>query len=138
MKEIIQIIIGLSGGLIVGGGLAAFFTALGITSRLISMGNGKPHMGIYKGCIFIGAVLSSLAYALDFKIPIGKYTLPIIGIFMGIFVGIIASALAEMLDALPLVANFAGIGQYIYVIIFAILIGKIAGALIYWVFPGFY
>ncbi|MFO7154903.1 MAG: stage V sporulation protein AB [Caldicoprobacter oshimai] len=135
---LLEVLIGLAGGLVVGGGLSTLFIALGIAPRLVSLSGKKKHMFLVKLSILAGAFLSSLVYVMDLRFSIGKFALPVIALFMGIFVGMLASALAEVLDVLYIVASYAGIIKFIYILVFAIIIGKIAGSLIYWLLPGFY
>jgi len=131
-------ILGFSGGLIVGGALAAFLTALGVVTRLIEMVKTKKYLTVYKFSILAGTIVSTLFYTLPIKINTKGYILVFVGLFMGIFVGMVASALAEVLNVIPLIADTLGAPKWIYVIIFAMLLGKIVGSLVYWIAPGFY
>lgn len=131
-------ILGFSGGLIVGGALAAFLTALGVVTRLIEMVKTKKYLTVYKFSILAGTIVSTLFYTLPIKINTKGYILVFVGLFMGIFVGMVASALAEVLNVIPLIADTLGAPKWIYVIIFAMLLGKIVGSLVYWIAPRFY
>jgi len=138
MIYIALIMVGFAGGLVVGGAVAAFFTALGVVTRIVEIGKTKRYLYLYKISILAGTVTSALLYFFSFKVKGSSYILIFIGLFMGIFVGMIASALAEVLDVIPLIASSLNIGKWIYIIIFSIIIGKIVGSLIYWIVPGFY
>lgn len=131
-------IIGFSGGLVVGGALAAFLTVLGVITRLIEITKTKRYLTIYKFAILSGTIVSTLSYNLSIKVNGSGYILILVGLFMGIFVGMVASALAEVLNVMPLFADVLGGAKWVYVIIFAMIIGKIIGSLIYWIVPGLY
>lgn len=131
-------IIGFSGGLVVGGALAAFLTVLGVITRLIEITKTKRYLTIYKFAILSGTIVSTLSYNLSIKVNGSGYILILVGLFMGIFVGMVASALAEVLNVMPLFVDVLGGAKWVYVIIFAMIIGKIIGSLIYWIVPGFY
>jgi len=131
-------IIGFSGGLVVGGALAAFLTVLGVVTRLIEMVKAKRYLTVYKFSILSGVIVSTLLYIIPIKIDTSGYILVFAGLFMGIFIGMVASALAEVLNVIPLIADTLGATKWVYVIIFAMILGKIIGSLVYWVVPGFY
>lgn len=133
-----EVLVGLVGGLVVGGGISMLFIVLGIAPRLVFLSGQKKRMFLIKLPILVGAFLSSVVDMLNLRLPVGRFVLPFIAVFMGVFVGILASALAEVLDVVYIVASYAGIIKFIYILIFAIIIGKIAGSLIYWLIPGFY
>jgi len=133
-----EALIGLAGGLVVGGGLSTLFITLKIAPRLVILSGKRKHVLLVKLSILAGAFLSSLVYVMDLRLSIGKFALPIIAIFMGAFVGMLASALAEVLDVLYIVASYAGIIKFIYILVFSIIMGKITGSVIYWLAPGFY
>ncbi len=135
---LLEVLIGLAGGLVVGGGLSMLFIALGIAPRLVILSGKKKCMLVAKLSILAGAFSSSLVYVMDLRFSIGKFALPVMAVFMGIFVGMLASALAEVLDVLYITASYAGIIKFIYILVFSIIIGKIAGSLFYWLAPGFY
>lgn len=135
---LLEVLIGLAGGLVVGGGLSMLFITLGIVPRLTILSGLKKRMVIVKLSVLTGAFFSSLIYTMDLRFPVGKFVLPIIAVFMGVFVGMLASALAEVLDVLYIIASYSGIIKFIYILVFSIIIGKIAGSLFYWLTPGFY
>ena len=137
MRYFIAGITGFSGGLVVGGGIVAFFTILGIITHIINLGATSQYYRLYQISIILGALISTLIYFFDIKISINKYVLVVLGLFMGIFIGIIASALAEMLDVISVIADRLKMLKYIYVGIFAIMLGKVFGSIIYWIVPDF-
>ena len=61
----------------------------------------------------------------------------VIGIFAGIFVGCLSIALSEVLDGLPIFARRVRLKMGVSITVFAVAIGKVAGAIVYFI-NGFY
>lgn len=139
MKYLFCIITGFAGGLVVGTGVVAFFTILGIVTRSIEISNSSKCVKWYEFTILLGAIISALFYFFDIELNWTKYVFPpVIGLFMGIFVGMVASALAEMLDVMPVMADRMSMRKFLYIGIFAIIFGKTLGSIIYWTVSGLY
>ncbi len=138
MNSFLLVLIGFSGGLVVGGAVAAFITVLGVITRIVEIVKAKKYLILYQLSILTGILISTLLYLFPLKARLSDFILVFIGLFMGIFVGMIASALAEVLNIIPLIEKSLKIGQWIYAIIFALIAGKIIGSLVYWLIPGFY
>lgn len=137
MRAFLCILFGLSGGLVVGGGIVAFFTVLGVVSNIIKFTETEEYSKVAEWAVLIGALTASIFYFFDIKLSLGKF-IPIIGaLFAGIFIGIVASALAETLDVMPVIADRLDILNWIYVGVFSIMIGKIFFSTIYWLTIGF-
>lgn len=137
MRSFLCILFGLSGGLVVGGGIVAFFTALGVLSNIIKFTKTEEYSKIAEFAVLIGALTASIFYFFDIKLSLGKFILAIGGLFAGIFIGIVASALAETLDVMPVMVDRLDIFNWIYVGVFSIMIGKIFFSTIYWLTIGF-
>src|SRR5690606_21551286 len=119
--------------------VVAFFTILGIVTRSIKISNSSKYVKWYEFTILLGAIISALFYFFDIELNWTKYVFPpVIGLFMGIFVGMVASALAEMLDVMPVMADRMGMRKFLYIGIFAIIFGKTLGSIIYWTVSGLY
>lgn len=138
MRQALTIMIGLSGGLAVGGSIAAFFTVLGVIKRAIECTRTKVMVRGYEVLIVLGSFGSALVYFFDITLNASQMLVLPIGLFMGIFIGFIAGALTETLDILSTVGDKMGILKSIYVLVFAILLGKTLGSLVYYLFPGFF
>lgn len=137
MRTIVCILFGLSGGLVVGGGIVAFFTALGVLSNVLKFMNTDKYIKLAEFSVISGALLSSILYHSDITLSLSKYLLPVIGTFAGIFIGIVAAALAETLDVIPVLADRLDVLRWIYVGVFSIMFGKIFFSIVYWVIFGF-
>lgn len=137
MRYAICMLLGLSGGLVVGGGLVAFFTILGVVSNILKFTRLESYPKIGELSVLIGALTASVLYSLNIKLYLKVYFLMFIGLLAGIFIGIVASALAETLDIMPIMADRLGIVRWMYVGVFSIMIGKVLFSIIYWMTFGF-
>lgn len=138
MNKLILIALGLSGGAIIGTGISAFITVLGVVVRVMDLSKTQRYGHAYKITILLGSLISTCVYMFELSMKASRIWLLIVGLFMGIFVGMIASALAETLDVLPFTSTNIGINRWVYLWIIALIFGKIIGSIIYWIIPGFY
>lgn len=129
----IEVVIGISAGIAVGTGFVAFLTVLGIVPRLMQLSFSESKLRSYELAIisgvFFGIYLSFWDLALNFPL-VG---LIIWGLFHGIFIGMLAAALTEVLNVFPLLFKRVGVDHYIYILLMALAIGKIAGSLFQWI-----
>ncbi|MFY9214833.1 MAG: stage V sporulation protein AB [Tissierellaceae bacterium] len=132
MVELFMILLGLSGGLIVGGALAAFVTLLEIIQRLVQISETPNHLKLYQNAYTLGAITFTLSYFYDFHIDFDSFLIGIIGLLMGTFTGIFSSALAEVLNVIPVMSKKLKLKNDSKLMIYALLFGKVAGSLYYW------
>ena len=132
MKTFLLVIVGLSGGALVGAGMFAFFIALGVIERVIDISRTEAYRGMYKIAILLGSLLSTLIYMFRCGVRANRGWLLLIGLPMGIFVGMIASALTEVLNVIPFLSIRIGIIKWAYLLIIAIILGKVLGSILYW------
>lgn len=137
MRSVICILFGLSGGLVVGGGVVAFFTALGVLINILKFTKTEKYREIAEISVLAGSLLASIFYFSDIRFSLGKYILMVGGLFAGMFIGIAASALAETLDVMTVMADRLNILKWIYVGIFSIIFGKTFFSIVYWMTIGF-
>ena len=130
LKQILLVIIGLSGGYIVAGGIFSLITSVGLMARLA----GKTHTGkyvkIYESFITLGGTIGNLISVYKFKLPISSFVLPLFGIFSGIFVGVLAMSLAESINATAIFTRRIRLSKGVCYVILGIAIGKGLGALL--------
>ena len=138
MNKLFLIALGLSGGAIVGTGISAFITILGVLVRVMDLSKTQRYGYVYKIAILLGSLVSTYIYIFELSIKANPVWLSIVGLFMGVFVGMVASALAETLDVLPFSSTYIGINRWVYLWIIALIFGKIIGSIIYWIIPCFY
>lgn len=134
LHSFLLIIIGLSGGLVVGSGYVAFLAVLGIIPRLTQLTKTYRYIHIYELAIILGAVIVGWLSLRDISLFQSKFWLIPIGLFSGVFIGMLAAALTEVLNVFPILAKRIGLGDRIIVLLMAIVLGKIIGSLFHWIY----
>lgn len=130
-------VVGFSGGVVIAGGVFAFIAIIGIIPRLMQKTKTTKYVMLYENVVILGGILGSLAMIWDVRIPIGNIGSTIIGFSFGIFAGCLAVSLAEILDVLPIMSRRLSIKNGMSFFLISVAIGKMIGALIYWIIPGF-
>ncbi|MGM7721312.1 stage V sporulation protein AB [uncultured Metabacillus sp.] len=134
VESLFLIIIGLSGGLVVGSGFVAFLAVLGIIPRLTQLTKTYQFIHVYEWAIILGAVLTGWISLRDTILFQSAFWLIPIGLFSGMFVGMLAAALTEVLNVFPILAKRIGLGDKVIILLMAIVLGKIFGSLFHWVY----
>ena len=134
VKEILLTIIGLSGGMIVAGGLFGFVVSLGVISDFADRTHTGNRVRLYERALALGGSLGNIIHIYKIPVPAGHWLLAVFGIFAGVFVGGWAMALAETLNVFPIFMRRAKLVGCIPYIILSIAIGKGIGSLIYFWF----
>ena len=134
VNSFILIIIGLSGGLVVGSGYVAFLAVLGIIPRLTQLTKTYQYIHVYELAIILGTVLIGWMSLRDTVLFQSELWLIPIGLLSGMFIGMLAAALTEVLNVFPILAKRIGLGDKIIVLLMAIVFGKIIGSLFHWIY----
>ncbi|MBO1514703.1 stage V sporulation protein AB [Metabacillus bambusae] len=134
VNSVILIIIGLSGGLVVGTGFVAFLAVLGIIPRLTQLTKTNHFIQVYEWAIILGTVITGWISLRDSVLFQSEYWLIPIGLFSGMFIGMLAAALTEVLNVFPILAKRIGLGDKIVILLMAIVFGKIIGSLFHWLY----
>ncbi len=132
MKYLLIILIGLGGGLVVGNALAAFIVLLDIIPRLVQMSETQKYKLLYQNSFILGVIFFTIIYFTNFYIEINDICIGIIGLILGTYTGIFSSALAEVLNVIPVLSKKLKLKNELKILIVALLIGKVAGSLFYW------
>ncbi|WP_352419881.1 stage V sporulation protein AB [Proteiniborus sp.] len=133
IKQIFLCAIALSGGSLVGTAAAAFVTLLDIVPRMAQVSDTSDKIGLYEISISLSATSISFLTLIGWGIGIkSKIFLVIVGFTLGIFVGLLASALAEVLNVMPVLFRRVRIQKYILAVLIAIALGKIVGSFFSW------
>lgn len=127
--------VGFCEGIVAGGAIAAFITILGIIPRLCWITRTARYIAWYEIAVVLGVLSSSLGYFLKPRLGMGGLAAVLFGFFAGIFIGLIAAALAEVLNVLPVMSRRMGITEFAGYIFVSLVLGKVVGSIIYWVFP---
>ena len=134
VTKLLLILIGFGGGLTVGSAAAAFITILQIVPRLVQITNTKNQIKIYEFTITLSFVLFVILYFSNFHINLPKIIVMIIGLFCGTFIGLLSSALAEVLNVIPVMAKKLKIKENLRYVIWTLMAGKVTGSLYFWLF----
>lgn len=132
IKPILEVFIGFSGGLAVGGGFIAFLMLLNIIPRLLQISQTKHLLNVYISCVILGAFAGTYLSFTDHSIGQSSLFLSVWGIFHGIFNGMLIAALAEVLNIFPIISKRIGMKRYLYAFLMAIVFGKVIGSLFQW------
>lgn len=131
MKNLFLVLIGVSGGITAGSAIAAFFTLLKFVPRVVQITGTHEHIVVYEYAMIFGAATGSLLSYIDFSFGFSPLFIILIGVLCGIFLGLFTSALAEVLNVIPVFAKkFKVKGELLYIII-ALILGKVAGSLFF-------
>ncbi|MBU3878685.1 stage V sporulation protein AB [Faecalicatena sp. AGMB00832] len=131
VNQIILAVIGLSGGLVVAGGLFSFIIELGVIADFADRTHTGEHILFYEDCVAIGGIVGNLFSVFQIHIPNGAWILPVFGLLAGIFVGCWSMALAEILNVFPIFVRRLKIVRYISVFVIGMALGKGLGSLLF-------
>ncbi len=138
-EQLLLAFLGLSAGLSVASGVFTVFTAVGLVPRFAEHTKSSNHIVKYENMIILGCFLGNL-FSLFVEIS-GNLRIPgasadvalgIVGLFTGIYVGTLAVSIAEMLDAIPIMAHRVNLKRGVSFVIAGIALGKLIGSLFYY------
>ena len=138
IKILLSIVIGLGTGVVVSGAVFAFITIVGIVPRLAQKTRTERNIKIYESAIVFGGIFGTITGVVNFTIPIGSVSVALLSIANGIFFGALAMSLAEVLNVIPILTRRARLQSGMFYFVMAIALGKMIGALLYFILPGFY
>ena len=131
MKSILLFLIGISAGITVGSAIAAFFTLLEFIPRIVQVTETWDNIVFYEYAMVLGAVTGSILSYADFNFGLNKFMAIMIGLLSGAFLGLFTSALAEVLNVIPVFARKFKVKHQLIYIIVALILGKVMGSLFY-------
>lgn len=137
LKIIILIIFGLSSGVVISGGIFAFIAMLGVVPRLAQKTKTEKYISFYEDCILYGGIFGGINIIRSVKVPLGIPGLLAFGLLSGIFIGCVAVSIAEVLDVVPILTRRFSLKTGLTYLMLAVAIGKLLGALLYFLIPGF-
>ncbi|OON99407.1 MAG: hypothetical protein ATN35_12680 [Epulopiscium sp. Nele67-Bin004] len=131
------VIWGASGGLTIAAALMSFVTEIGVIPRMMERGQIQKYFMVVANAAILGILFGTVAIQFEISVIIPKFCVVIFGLATGIFMGCLAISLAEVLNMFPVIGRRLKIkkGMRLFVISFAI--GKLVGALYFWLMPGF-
>lgn len=135
IKEIFLAFCGLVFGSAVAAGTFAFILIIGVVPRLIGKCHRAAGTMLFETIIILGTTTGCVWSTFpQMPIPFGTFMLMIFGLSAGIFVGCIALALAEILDAYPILFRRIKVKQGLNLMIFAVALGKMIGSFYFFLF----
>lgn len=125
-------------GLAVGAGLGALIVVLAIGVRLAAVTETPRWAGAYQWALACGAIAAAAYEAYPFNLR-GPTALAVgLGLGMGLFVGLLVAGLAETVAALPMLGRMFGLRAFLPRLVVAVALGKLLGAVIWLLVPGFF
>ncbi len=126
--------IGFSSGVIIGGGFVAILTVLGVIPRLVQISRSVKLVNNYAASVILGVLFGTYLSFTEITWDQPLVILLVWGSIHGIFNGMLAAALAEILNVFPLLSKRIGLEKFIFLLLMAIVFGKITGSLFQWLF----
>ena len=130
-SQIFTAIIGLSGGLIVAGGLFGLIVGLGVISDLADRTQTAHKVHLYEDAVALGGIYGNIVQLYYIQVSYSAVWLGFFGLFAGIFTGCWAMALTEVLNVFPIFVRRGKLVRAVSYIILSIAIGKGVGSFIY-------
>ena len=145
-------LIGMSGGLIVSGGVFTVLISVGLVPRFAGKSHTSRRVLLYEEMVVAGTLAGNVLSVFGDAFPLGEWVrrnavfgpeteqiwgaaaallLALAGLFAGIFVGCLALAIAEMLDSIPIFARRTGFRHGLGIAVLSVALGKMAGSLLY-------
>ena len=134
MKNILLMLIALAGGITAGSAAAAFLALLEVIPRLMQISDTRNYIKLYQWVLTFGFVLFTLIYFTEFHLNLSKYVAIPSGFLYGMFIGIFSSALAEVLNVIPVLAKKLKLRDHLVYVIYTLMAGKVIGSIFYWVY----
>ncbi len=132
IKHVFLGFIGLACGLSVASGSFAIAVKLGVIPQMASKSKTAKRVMTYENATILGGILGNIVSIFaQLKIPMGHVLLAVFGLSAGIFVGCMAVALAEIINAYPILYRRMKLKIGMEWMLAAIAVGKMCGCLFY-------
>lgn len=132
LGKLLVILIALGGGTVVGGALGAFLTLIKLVPRLVQATETRENIRLYQNVFTAGSFIFVILYFSDFSLKLSNTIAWIFALIMGVFIGLFSSALAEVLNVIPVLTKKMKLEDEIPYIIYTLTFGKLAGSLYFW------
>lgn len=132
IKQVFLGFIGLTSGLAVSAAVFAFVITIGIVSRLAGKTHTSKYVLIYEHAILLGGIFGVLLSVFSLKVPFGVPLLWIFGLSAGAYTGALAVALAEILNAFPILFRRLKLKMGLEWVLVAMALGKLVGTLYFY------
>ncbi len=132
MKNILLAFVGYSAGVVVSSAIAAFITLLQLIPRLVQFTETRKYIKLYEWIFTLSSFIFTILYYSDFSFRLNKSISFFGGLLNGVFIGIFASALAEVLNVIPVLCKKFKLNDYMFYLIVSLVLGKVFGSIFYW------
>lgn len=134
IREILAAVAGLICGTAAAAGAFALISSIGVIPRMAAKSSTSVHVTAYENAVICGGTVGNILTVLGMmRIPVSVPILAVSGVLAGVFVGCLAAALAEVLQVWPLIFRRSRIKYGLQTGMFCFAMGKLAGALYYFV-----
>jgi len=137
MNNVILIMLGLFSGMVMATAVVAFITAVGVVPRLAQKTKTCNFAIVYETAILSGLLAGTLFSFYTINLPPSSVLAVVTSLAGGIFFGALAMSLAEVLNVIPILMRRMRLKSGLFYFVIAIALGKLAGALIYFIVGGF-
>ena len=138
LRHVLAVLVGFGSGVLVSGAVFAFISVIGVVPRMAQKTRTEPYVKHYESAITFGGVFGALGALFSLQFPLGGAFLVVMALCVGVFIGVLAMSLAEVLNVLPILARRIHLQKGMFYFVLAIALGKMVGALLYAVVPGFF
>jgi len=138
LKYALVVFIGVGAGIVVSGAVFAFITIVGVVPRLAQKTKTERNIRVYESAIVLGGIFGTLTGVVNFTLPIGSVPVVLLSLANGVFFGALAMSLAEVLNVIPILTRRGRLQHGMFYFVLAIALGKLVGALLYFLMSGFY
>lgn len=132
IREGLLAFIGLASGVAVSAGVFAFAVTLGVVPRFAGKTHTSQYVLSYETAIFLGGSFGNAVSLFPVELSLGGMLLGIFGLSAGVYTGCLAVALAEILDAFPIMFRRTKMKMGQSWVLYAMAFGKVAGAFYFW------
>ncbi|MCL1844641.1 MAG: stage V sporulation protein AB [Defluviitaleaceae bacterium] len=138
LRYAFAVLIGFASGAVVSGAVFAFISVIGVVPRFAQKTRTQAYVKTYETALTLGGIFGTIIGFTGLRLPIGAVATALASICIGIFYGSLAMSLAETLDVIPILTRRGRVSRGIFFFVLAIAFGKMVGALLYFLVPGFY
>jgi stage V sporulation protein AB len=131
-RGVMVFVAGLAGGFAVGSAFVALLIVLDIVPRLVQFTRAHRRSWAFESALLCGSMYFNCADFFHWSLPLPKITLLVPAIFQGVFVGMLAAALTEVLNVIPILTKRLKLKPYLFALLLAMALGKVAGSLVDW------
>lgn len=125
-------VVGLAGGFAVGSAFTALLIVLDLVPRLVQLTRAHRRSGVFESALLAGALYWCCADFFDWVLPMAPPVLLVPAVFQGVFVGMLAAALTEVLNVIPILTKRLKLQPFLFALLLAMVLGKVAGSLVDW------